>query len=947
MGDYFADHDLKSIQGREQQKAQRALPLLCTDGVGGEVGAGSKTEHETRGGLAPESDQPTLVRPGPLQEEAKNECQPEPEREEEPKVPRLPTPGGHGQFPKDDRDGIHGSSTGIRSAGTPRGTAVYPVALTPATANFLSRINDRLSTLRQIPAVRSSVPNVSGPRSIKRFDLVPRAEPGPGLARQRHTRTAEHRFTDGWRFAARFACLVLGLCGLAAVPPPEADPVCRFPALSGTPIPPPPPGTRRMIEYLERIRAETEQHPEQNVFVSAFLAARLQRRLDAAIAEGNSPRILELRPRLARQLLNAGETRAALRQYQQFQAMVDAASWRLDTRQSADLALQSALCHLRIGEQENCLEGHNPDSCLLPLQGGGIHRETRGARAAMQILLRYLERDPHDLRARWLLNIAFMTTGDYPAKVPPPQLIPPHVFASEHDLGRFPDVAEAVGIAVDDLAGGVITEDFDRDGFLDVMVSSSRLDGPLRFFRNTGNGRFIERTTEAGLTGLTGGLNLLQTDYDNDGWPDVLVLRGAWLGKGGHHPNSLLRNRADGTFEDVTEAAGLLSFHPTQTATWFDFDGDGWLDLFIGNESRPGEVHPCELFRNNRNGTFTECATAVGLAVTGFIKAVVSGDYDNDGRPDLYLSNLEGPNQLFRNEGPDTSRPETRVPWRFKDVTANAGVAEPEHSFPAWFWDFDNDGWLDLFVSGYRYSGVGDIAADYLGLEHSAERPRLYRNLGNGRFADVTQSAGLHRLLLAMGANFGDLDNDGWLDFYVGTGDPDLGTLIPNRMFRNAGGRRFQDVTTSGGFGHLQKGHGVAFADLDNDGDQDVYHVVGGAMEGDHYHHALFRNPGHGNHWVQLHFEGVTANRAAIGARLKVVVETAGGERSIHRVVGSGGSFGASPLRQEVGLGDALSIRAVEIQWPGSGKTQVVRGLSLDQSYRVREGATAPEPLFP
>ena len=749
-------------------------------------------------------------------------------------------------------------------------------------------------------------------------------------------------------FAVALLCMVAFILGSLPVPAAQPtgadpDPVCRPPTLNRTPIPPPPPGTQRMMERLQQIRAATEQDPEQNVFVSAFLAARLQRRLDEAVAEQNAPRLLELRPRLARQLLNAGETSAALRQYELFQTVVEGASWRLDAQQSAELALQTALCHLRLGEQANCLDGHHPESCLLPLAGGGIHREKRGAQSAIRVLSAYLESNPHDLRARWLLNLAFMATGEYPAKVPPSQRIPPGAFASEYPMPQFPDVAGSVGLAVDDLAGGVITEDFDRDGFLDVLVSSSRLDGPLRFFRNTGDGRFVERTTEALLTGLTGGLNIVQADYNNDGWPDVLVLRGAWLGRGGRHPNSLLRNLGDGTFEDVTETAGLLSFHPTQTATWFDFDADGWLDVFIGNESRVGDPHPCELFRNNRDGTFTECAAASGLAVTSFVKAVASGDYDNDGRPDLYLSCLDGPNQMFHNEGPARSEPVAGAVWRFKDVTAMAGVAEPRHSFPAWFWDYDNDGWVDLFVSGYRYSSVGDIAADYLGLEHSAERPRLYRNLGNGRFADVTASAGLHRLLLAMGANFGDLDNDGWLDFYVGTGDPDLGTLIPNRMFRNAGGHRFQDVTTAGGFGHLQKGHGVAFADLDNDGDQDIYHVVGGAMEGDHYRHALFLNPGHANHWLQLEVEGVTSNRSAIGARLKVIVSTAAGDRAIHRVVGTGGSFGASPLRQEIGLGNARLIRAVEIRWPATGRTQVVEGLELDRGYRIREGTATAE----
>ncbi|HUG10777.1 MAG TPA: CRTAC1 family protein, partial [Opitutaceae bacterium] len=169
-------------------------------------------------------------------------------------------------------------------------------------------------------------------------------------------------------------------------------------------------------------------------------------------------------------------------------------------------------------------------------------------------------------------------------------------------------------------------------------------------------------------------------------------------------------------------------------------------------------------------------------------------------------------------------------------------------------------------------------------------------------------------------------------------GDPSYGTLIPNRMFRNDGGRRFQDVTTSGGFGQLQKGHGVAFGDIDNDGDQDVYAVIGGALLGDHYPNQLFANPGHGNRWLKLKLEGVQSNRAAIGARIKVVVRNGDREREIHRTVGSGGSFGASPLRQEIGLGDAEEIVRVEIFWPVTGETQVLTGLSVDRAYSVREG---------
>ena len=531
-----------------------------------------------------------------------------------------------------------------------------------------------------------------------------------------------------------------------------------------------------------------------------------------------------------------------------------------------------------------------------------------------------------------------MTLGQWPDQVPARWVIPPERFASEYDIKRFPDVAGPLGLDGGGLAGGVILGDFDGDGFIDVMTSTWDLKGTLRLFHNDGDGTFTERTDEAGLTGFPGGLNIQQTDYDNDGRPDVFVLRGGWLGPAGRHPNSLLHNNGDGTFTDVTEAAGLLGFHPTQTAAWLDYDGDGWLDVFIGNESSgPQDVHVCELFHNNHDGTFTECAAACGIAVIGFVKGVATGDIDNDGRPDLYLSRLNEPNLLFRNAGPragDTNG----TAWSFENVTTKAGVGEPLHSFPTALFDYDNDGWEDIVVSGYGIRNVGDVAADYLGLPGEGERMRLFRNQHDGTFRDVTQEVGLFKVVHAMGWNFGDLDNDGWLDFYAGTGNPDLTTLIPNRMFRNDGGKRFQEVTTSGGFGQLQKGHGLAFADLDNDGDQDVYSVVGGANTGDVAYNQLFLNPGHGNHWITLKLEGRASNRAALGARIKVDTASADGPRSIHKTVSTGGSFGSSPFRQEIGLGKATGITRVEVFWPTTGKTQTFTGLQPDHFYKIVEG---------
>jgi FG-GAP-like repeat/ASPIC and UnbV len=701
------------------------------------------------------------------------------------------------------------------------------------------------------------------------------------------------------------------------------------------------PGTRRMAARLAAFR---ERLDPMNL---GFLSRERAELYLAALGEATSrAEQISFSLNLGLEWLNAGESRKALSLFRDLDARLAREASDYHKRIQLELLLRQAVACLRIGEQSNCLSNHTADSCLLPIQARGVHRDQEGSRAAQRYLRDWLELQPDNLHARWLWNITAMTLGEYPEKVPAPWLIPPAAFESEFALTRFRDVAPVLGLDITNLAGGSVVDDFDGDSFLDVMTSSMGISDPLRFFRNRGDGTFVERTMEAGLKGEDGGLNLVSADYDNDGHLDVLVLRGGWMGDEGKFPNSLLRNLGNGTFADVTEEAGLLSFHPTQTAVWWDYDSDGWLDLFIGNETQGEPAHPCELYRNNRDGTFSECAAACGLAKVGMVKGVASGDYNNDGRPDLYVSLREGKNMLFRNDGPRRSNGATvGSAWTFVEVTAQAGVEQPFDSFGCWFFDYDNDGWSDLFVAGYRLKNPGDIAADYLGRTHTSERCRLYRNSGDGRFRDVTEEAGLNRMLYVMGCNFGDLDNDGWLDFYLGTGDPDLSRLLPNRMFRNDGGRRFQDVTTSGGFGHLQKGHGISFADIDNDGDQDVFEQIGGAYSGDVYRNVLFENPGFRRHWVTLKLEGVKAPKCALGARVELVLDDMGTRRKVMRTVGTGGSFGCNPFRLEVGLGSAERIEELRILWPASGRRDVVRNLAVDRAYRFREGDTQVEPL--
>jgi hypothetical protein len=311
-------------------------------------------------------------------------------------------------------------------------------------------------------------------------------------------------------------------------------------------------------------------------------------------------------------------------------------------------------------------------------------------------------------------------------------------------------------------------------------------------------------------------------------------------------------------------------------------------------------------------------------------KGVSWGDYDNDRYPDLYVSNLGTRNRLFHNQGDGT----------FGQAGAPSGVLEPKDSYACWFWDYDNDGALDLYVAAYRGTtgALAAVALSYFGGAPALELGRLYRGDGHGHFRDTAPEVGLTRLHLAMGSNFGDLDNDGWLDFYLGTGYPDYEALMPNAMYRNDQGRRFQDVTWNGGFGHLQKGHAVAFADFDQDGDQDVFEQMGGTYAGDRASNVYYRNPGFGHHWIALQLAGTKSNRSAIGARIVLDVTEHGKPRSIHRWVTSGGSFGASPLRQSIGIGTATTVDRIEIYWPTSDTRQVFTRTAADRIYRVIEG---------
>ncbi len=662
----------------------------------------------------------------------------------------------------------------------------------------------------------------------------------------------------------------------------------------------------------------------------------------------------------AYELLLGGDSRGAAEGFQKVKDVVLARPQDFDTNFLPILRGYLAVSYLRMGEQANCCSMYGPRSCLLPIEGSGVHKDQEGSRAAIREYLELLEANPGDMTARWLLNVACMTIEEHPDKVPERWLIPPEKFAPTGTIPRFENVASTLNLGLPALAGGVVMDDFNGDGFPDLFISSSGLDpqrDQLHYLQNKGDGTFEDRTEAAGLLGLTGGMNLLQADYDNDGRLDLVVLRGAGLlGELGDQPPSLLRNRGDGTFEDVTEQAGLLFFAPTQCAAWGDFDNDGRLDLFVGIESSavPGFEIPlyqelaarppraCKLFRNDGNGKFTDVAAAAGLNLIGYVKGAAWGDVDNDGYPELAVAQFYGPALLFGNR-PNEKKKGSR---QFGGPTR----LEPAHSSAVLFFDYDQDGWLDLFVTGYSKIGssyaAGQVAADLLGLPHTAELPRLYHNesarVGKAptaeelRFRDVTAEAQLNHVYYATGAVAGDFDNDGWPDLYLSTGAPDYRAIVPKRLLRNRDGAKFEDVSSGAGIAHLQKGSAVAVGDIDRDGDLDILQVLGGEYPGDYFPRALFINPGTSSPWLTLQLVGQT-NRSALGARIAVEVETPHGAGTLHTLVSSGGSYGGSTFAQEIGLGDATAIKAVTVKWPGAAE-QRFENVAPNRRYRITEG---------
>ena len=531
---------------------------------------------------------------------------------------------------------------------------------------------------------------------------------------------------------------------------------------------------------------------------------------------------------------------------------------------------------------------------------------------------RVIERWNKRLHVRqWNLRLAYQGShGEYPGDLAEKYQIHLAPVAEESPV-RFTDMGPIFGVDKYDRGRGSAWGDYDHDGDLDLFTTGIHTTHAL--YRNEDGAGFTDIAQAAGLKDPRGGWGASCADYDNDGWLDLYVSRDAWEGG---TPNSLYRNQGNSTFIEVSEEAGVDDPDASFTHTWGDYDNDGWLDLYVA-EGVTGDGTPNKLFHNQRDGTFKDRAAEAGVGHTGKTLGVAFGDYDNDGDLDLYASDVGGPSTLYRNNGDGT----------FADVTLQAGVDRPHAgSYVTFFFDYNGDGHLDLFVGAFAYyeSAVESLIS---GRGTGPSFPHLYRNNGDGTFVNVSTKSCLSRAVGSMGAGFGDVDYDGLIDIYLSNGGPNYPRLEPNLLYLNKGNDQFADITASAGVGHIGKGHGVSFADYDNDGDLDIYAGVGGHYPGDLWHNSLYRNEGHDNHWLVVEVRS-SPNRYAVGTRLRIRA----GDLVQDAEISTGNGFGCTnSFPMEFGLGHRTRVDALEIRWP-SGRTETHRDLDVDQVLVFEEG---------
>ncbi|HID75101.1 MAG TPA: CRTAC1 family protein [Planctomycetaceae bacterium] len=512
---------------------------------------------------------------------------------------------------------------------------------------------------------------------------------------------------------------------------------------------------------------------------------------------------------------------------------------------------------------------------------------------------------------------------------------------------KHTDGSSGAQYLVEAVSAGLVLFDYDGDGWIDIYLLNGaplkgyRATAPPRnaLYRNLGGWRFVDVTDEAGVGDQGFGLGATAGDFDNDGDLDLYL--------NNYGPNVLYRNNGDGTFTDVTNQAGVANGFKVGAGTCFlDADADGDLDLYVSNYIRFSyETHvrrsvggypwypsprdfppePDTFYRNNGDRTFTDVSIESGVAAhAGTGMGMTCADADNDGDTDVFVCNDVKGNFFFENDGTG----------RFKEVALMAGVGynlygDENGSMGVDCGDYNNDGWLDFFMTDY-----------------AMELPVLYKNMGGGFFMDVTQQARAGQGLFPYvnwGAGLVDFDNDGDRDLFVACGhlqdhvdfvDDSTSYRVRNVLLMNTGDGRFVNVSPVAGDGMLvrQSSRGAGFDDLDNDGDIDVVVLNSRSRP------TVLRNDSPpGNHWVEIELEGVKANRDGVGARVEVAASDLTQIAEVHSGRGYQSHYG---MRLHFGLGRRRSVDRVLVRWIGGG-VDVAEGLEADRLWRILEGRGA------